>query len=92
MTRLRYSKVKTSNHLLVSNTSIVLPDGKVVKIYLDTQQTNYQLVDVDNGQTITTEASNSLLNLKKLVRNTLLQLGVPLDVEKKTKRTTGVAA
>jgi hypothetical protein len=43
----------------------------------------YQFVDTTSGIVISEAGSNNLLNLKKLVRNTLLELGVPLEKEVK---------
>lgn len=80
-TRIRYERNQVNPELLVSTSSFLLPGGELVNVWLNTQLNSYQLVDTNTGKLVGSETSNSLVNLKKLVRSTLLQLGVPLQVE-----------
>jgi len=87
VTRIRYSQHKASPEVLISNINILLPSGNLIKVLLNTTTNTYQFVDTNNSHTISKGTANNLMNLKKLVRSTLLELGVPLEVEvKKSKK------
>ena len=86
MTRIRYSPSPLDNTILLSRTHILLPDGRSIVIALNTTTNTYGFVH--GGETISHGTAKNLLSLKKLVRSTLVQLGVPLEVEvKKSKKT-----
>lgn len=93
MTRIRYVRNKVNDPtILVSKTNILLPNGLAVSIRLDTQANRYEFFEVVSGNIYSEGTAKSLLALKKLVRTTLLELGVPLEVEvKKSKRTEEAA-
>lgn len=91
MTRIRYNK--TADGFLVSKIEVLLPTGESVKIHLNTNGNSYQFINSANNSVLSDGTAANLLALKKLVRNTLLELGVPLEVEVKTfKKSTEVAA
>ena len=96
MTRIRYMKDTVDGvNLLVSKKDILLPNGELIAIVLAPGTNTYKFANVSNGATVSTGTAKNLLMLKKLVRETLLTLGVPLEVEvKKFKKneTTEVAA
>lgn len=94
MTRIRYVRNKVADPtILVSKSNVVLPNGLAVSIRLNTETNNYQFIDTNTGTIVSESYAKNLLTLKKLVRNTLLELGVPLEVEvKKSKKTQEEAA
>lgn len=94
MTRIRYVRNKVADPtILVSKSNIVLPNGLAVSIRLDTQTNTYVFLDLASGNVYSEGTAKNLLTLKKLIRNTLLELGVPLEVEvKKSKKTQEEAA
>jgi hypothetical protein len=91
MTRIRYTKNGT---LLTSNKPVLLPNGTLINIVLDTVTNTYSFVNTSGGATVSTGPAATLSLLKKQVRSTLLELGVGLNVEVKNwnKKQTEVAA
>lgn len=81
MTRIRYSK--NGPEIFVSKTSVMLPTGELINIILQNSTNTYQFVNTKNQDVVSTGTAKNLLTLKKLVRDTLLELGVPLQVEVK---------
>lgn len=92
MTRIRYNKVPAEPHMLVSRTNIILPNGVLIDIELNTENNSYKFFNVQNDEVVSGGTANSLLNLKKLVRSTLLELGVPLEKEVKNSKKQSKAA
>jgi hypothetical protein len=76
----------------LSNTSILLPSGVLVDILLDPAHNSYQFLNAEDQTVVSEGFANSLMNVKKLVRSTLLELGVPLEVEVKNFKKTEEAA
>jgi hypothetical protein len=91
-TRIRYKKMLAD--MLVSKGNFLLPTGELIYIELDTSSNTYKFVSTVDQNVVSEGTTKNFLTLKKLVRSTLIELGVPLEVEKKTwtKKQTEVAA
>lgn len=97
-TRIRYKKAEYKADTLVSKGNFLLPDGQLIYVELNTLTNTYQFwatvdqSDTDYDKTISEGSAKNLLALKKLVRSTLIELGVPLEKEVKTWKKAEVAA
>lgn len=89
-TRIRYSR---NGELRTSTQEVLLPNGQVITINLNPVTNSYSFI-TPAGSVVSTGTSNSFINLKKLVKSTLINLGVTFNPEvrnRKSKTLTGAA-
>ncbi len=86
MTRIRYTK--TNENTLHSTKPVLFPNGTLVNIVLTVDvngKCEYDFFDA-TGAVISNGSSNSLVSLKKLVKDTLITCGVTFHPEVRNRK------